>query len=133
MNAVRLPVDDARLAANVGWRMSESRRRHMLPGLMALCIVVVDALLVASAFLLAYLARFSIDENLATLNFDRYVRLAVLEAVFATILLATHGLYELEQPQSWPVRLRGIASSSATALVLAITVSYFLGDQAFSR
>lgn len=137
MNAVRLPVDDARWSANVGdsvgWRMSESRRRHMLPGLMALCIVVVDALLVAGAFLLAYLARFSMDENLATLSFDRYVRLAVLEAVFATILLATHGLYELEQPQSWPVRLRGIASSSATALVLAITVSYFLGDQAFSR
>src|SRR5205809_5106814 len=111
MNAVHLPVVDAHWSAevgdSVGWPMSESRWRQMLPGFMALGILIVDALIVAGAFLSAYLARFSIDENLATLNFDRYVRLAVLEAVFATILLATHGLYALEQPQSWPVRLRG--------------------------
>src|SRR5260221_2556170 len=97
MNAVHLPIDDARWSTQVGhsveWPMSESRRRQMLPGLMAVGIFFVDALIVAGAFLLAYMARFSIDENITTLSFDRYVRLAVLVAVFATILLATHRLY----------------------------------------
>jgi exopolysaccharide biosynthesis polyprenyl glycosylphosphotransferase len=74
-----------------------------------------------------------VDESLPTLALDRYIRLAVLEGLLASILLATHGLYDLERPRSWPVRLRSIISSSSTALVLAVTVSYFLGDQAFSR
>jgi exopolysaccharide biosynthesis polyprenyl glycosylphosphotransferase len=82
---------------------------------------------------LAYVARFSVDDGAATLALDRYVRLALMEAGFAVVLLTTHGLYRLERPQSWPVRLRGITSSSATALILAVTASYFLGDQAFSR
>jgi exopolysaccharide biosynthesis polyprenyl glycosylphosphotransferase len=61
------------------------------------------------------------------------VFLAMLAAVLSATLLATHGLYDMERPQSWSVRLRGIASSVSTALVLSVTVSYFLGDQAFSR
>ena len=77
--------------------------------------------------MLAYLARFSVDESPAMLGLDRYIRLAVLEGLLASVLLATHGLYDLERPQSWPVRLRGIVSSSSTALVLAVTVSLFPG------
>jgi exopolysaccharide biosynthesis polyprenyl glycosylphosphotransferase len=137
MSTVQLRVDDA------VW-VDEARReplavapsvrgRHLLPTLAALCVFAADVALVAGAFMLAYLGRFSADESLPTLGLDRYVRLAVLVGVLATVLLATHGLYDLERPQSWPVRLRGIASSSSTALVLGFTASYFLGDQAFSR
>src|SRR5205823_3307584 len=89
--------------------------------------------LVAAAFMLAYQARFSVDESLPSLGLDRYLRLAVLQGVISCLLLATHGLYEFEHPRSWSVRLRGVISSTSTALVLAVTASYFLGDQAFSR
>jgi exopolysaccharide biosynthesis polyprenyl glycosylphosphotransferase len=83
--------------------------------------------------MLADLGRFSFDDTLASLTVDRYLRLAFIAAACTTVFMATHGLYELDRPQSWPVRLRGIVSSSATAVVLAVTASYFLGDQAFSR
>jgi len=98
-----------------------------------LVLAVGDVALVAGAFMLAYVARFSNDDTLPMLSLDRYVRLAALEALLTIAFLATHGVYDLENPQSWPVRFRGIVSSSATALVLAVTASYFLGDQAFSR
>jgi exopolysaccharide biosynthesis polyprenyl glycosylphosphotransferase len=100
---------------------------------MALLTFVADILVVAGAYLLAYAGRFAMDDTLPTLTFDRYVRLVVIAGVLSSVLLATHGLYRLERPKSWPIRMRDIASSSSTALVLAITISFFLGDQAFSR
>jgi exopolysaccharide biosynthesis polyprenyl glycosylphosphotransferase len=57
----------------------------------------------------------------------------VLDGVLTVSVLAMHGLYDLERPQGWPLRLRGLASASSTGLVLGMTVSYFLGDQALSR
>lgn len=136
MSTAQAPIEDARWAGAASpaldWQETDSRRQMLAP-LMALSMVVVDVAVVTATFLLAYAARFSVDESLPTLTLDRYVRLAVLDAGLTALLLATHGLYELERPQSWPVRLRGIVSSSATALVLAVTLSYFLGDQAFSR
>jgi len=105
----------------------------MLPTFAGLCLVAADIGLVSGAFMLAYVGRFAADDSLPMLGLDRYIRLAVLVGLFGSALLATHGLYDLERPQSWPFRLRGIASSTSTALVLAFTASYFLGDQAFSR
>ncbi len=99
----------------------------------ALTFAVVDVALVTAVFMLAYLARFSTDDSVPVLGLERYIRLAVLDGVLTAALLATHGMYQVERPQFWSVRLRAIVSSSSTALVLAITVSYFLGDQAFSR
>jgi exopolysaccharide biosynthesis polyprenyl glycosylphosphotransferase len=109
------------------------QRKHRFSTLAGFVLMIGDFAIVAGAFMLAYMARFSSDDTLPTLSLDRYVRLAVLEGLLSVAFLATHGLYDLERPQSWPVRFRGIVSSSATALVLAVTVSYFLGDQAFSR
>src|SRR5947208_636089 len=137
MSTAQLRVDEyvwpGQPPAETMWAAADNRRRQLLPSVVGLCLIVADVALVAGGFLLAYFARFSVDESLPTLALDRYVRLAVLEGLLASILLATHGLYDLERPRSWPVRLRSIISSSSTALVLAVTVSYFLGDQAFSR
>jgi exopolysaccharide biosynthesis polyprenyl glycosylphosphotransferase len=137
MSAAELRVDayswSAQPRTEAMWGAYESRRRQLLPGLVGLCLIVADVALVASAFMLAYFARFSAEDSLPTLALDRYIRLAVLAGLFVSVLMATHGLYDLERPQSWAVRLRAIISSSSTALVLAVTASYFLGDQAFSR
>jgi exopolysaccharide biosynthesis polyprenyl glycosylphosphotransferase len=120
-------------SSNAKQASSASRRWQVLPGVIGLCVIVADLALVAGAFMLAYFARFSVDESLPSLALDRYIRLAALVGLLASVLLSTHGFYDLDRPRSWPVRLRGIVSSSSTALVLAVTVSYFLGDQAFSR
>jgi len=136
MNAAQLHVDSRPWA-------EEARREHLGPvanvrgqtlaTVAGLCLIAADIGLVSGAFMLAYAGRFAADDSLPMLGLDRYIRLAVLMGLFASALLATHGLYDLERPQSWPFRLRGIASSTSTALVLAFTASYFLGDQAFSR
>jgi exopolysaccharide biosynthesis polyprenyl glycosylphosphotransferase len=121
------------MAGPLAWPVIENRRKRWLPALMGMLLVVVDVSIVAGAYLLAYAGRFAMDDTLPTLSFDRYLRLVLMAGVLSSVLLATHGLYRLERPKSWPVRVRDIASSSSTALVLAITVSFFLGDQAFSR
>lgn len=126
----RLLVDASRPAIATGAR---GGLKQLVPRLAAIFFFAVDIAFAAGAFMLAYLGRFSADDALPSLGYESYVRLAALEGLLTGILLATHGLYNLERPQSWPVRLRAIASSSAMALVLAVTVTYFLGDQAFSR
>jgi exopolysaccharide biosynthesis polyprenyl glycosylphosphotransferase len=137
MSAAQLRLDDRSRTYQPGMDLVESsggsNRREMLAVAASVAILVTDVALVAGAFMLAYLGRFSIDDSVPTLGLDKYVRLALLQGVFTALLMAMHGLYALERPQTWPVRLRGIASSTSTALVLVITLSYFLGDQAFSR
>ncbi len=134
---------ELRVDADLSWADGRSRqypkavpnvrRKQTLPMIASGSVILADIALVAGAFMLAYVGRFSVDESLPSLALDRYIRLAVLVGVMTSFVIATHGLYDLERPQSWPFRLRGIASSSSTGLVLAFTASYFLGDQAFSR
>src|SRR3982751_4868518 len=75
-----------------------SRRLHsqFLPLAGAVLVAIVDVCLVAGAFMLAYVARFSPDETVPSLALDHYVRMAFLDAAFACVLLATHGLYMIE-------------------------------------
>jgi len=108
-------------------------QRQLLATAAGACMALADVALVAGAFMLAYIVRFSADERLPALGLEQYVRMAIVQALLTHVLLVTHGLYELERPRSWPMRLRGIVSAASTALVLAVMVSYFLGDQAFSR
>jgi exopolysaccharide biosynthesis polyprenyl glycosylphosphotransferase len=121
-------IDDQQLG-----RVRGSRRKERLAAAAGLCLIIADVTLVAGSFMLAYLGRFSTDDTIPALGLERYLRLALVAGLLTAVLLATHGMYDLERPQSWSLRLRNIASSSSTALVLAVTVSYFLGDQAFSR
>jgi exopolysaccharide biosynthesis polyprenyl glycosylphosphotransferase len=137
MSTLPVQLDEARWSGaatrQLDWLAVGSHGKRWLPTLMALLIVVLDILVVVGAYLLAYAGRFALDDVLPTLSFDRYVRLVFIAGLLSSLLLATHGLYRLERPKSWPIRTRDIASSSSTALVLAITISFFLGDQAFSR
>jgi exopolysaccharide biosynthesis polyprenyl glycosylphosphotransferase len=130
-------IEDSRWsgsAAPAVWPVnSQQRSKLLLPALARVVLLMVDVLVVTAAFMLAYGARFASDDTLPSLSLDRYVRLGIMAGVLTSLLLASHGLYNLERPQSWPLRFRGIASSTSTALILAITLSFFLGDQAFSR
>jgi exopolysaccharide biosynthesis polyprenyl glycosylphosphotransferase len=137
MSAAELRIEDRRPWGGSGeegeGQSDRVWRKVFLTAVATIGVVVADIAVVAGAFMLAYVARFSVDDALPTLELDRYIRLALLEGGLTAALLSTHHLYNLDRPQSWPVRLRSIASSGSIALVLAVTVSYFLGDQAFSR
>src|SRR5439155_20880741 len=73
------------------WSAAENRRRHLLAGLVGLSLIAADVVLVAGGVLLAYVARFSVDDSLPSLALDGYIRLAVLQGLLTSVLLATHG------------------------------------------
>jgi exopolysaccharide biosynthesis polyprenyl glycosylphosphotransferase len=105
-----------------------------LPLLVGTGLVAGDALLVVGAFMLAHWARFIAPDLEATaLGREEYARLAGLVSLVAVILFGLHGFYDLDQRRSWPGRLQLIVSNVSTALVLTVAVSFFLGDQRFSR
>ena len=98
------------------------------------CLVVVDALLVLGAFFVAYWVRFIAPELEATaLGLDEYARMSAIVSLMTVAIFALHDFYDLDHPRSWFDRLQLIVSSVSTALALTVTVSFFLGDQRFSR
>jgi exopolysaccharide biosynthesis polyprenyl glycosylphosphotransferase len=100
---------------------------------MGLVTVLADIVIVVLSFVLGYEGRFAVGDTLPSLTFEQYLQLASMVGVVSSLILATHGLYRLERPKSWPTRLRDIASSISTAVLLVVTASFFLGDQSVSR
>src|ERR1043166_6073716 len=100
MNTARLHVDENvwdEEGRNDHRKGGDSvRRKQIVPAVAGLCLIAADVALVSAAFMLAYAARFSIDENLPSLGLDRYLRLAVLVGLFSSVLLVTHGLYDAD-------------------------------------
>ncbi|MBV8718294.1 MAG: sugar transferase [Chloroflexi bacterium] len=116
------------------WSPMRSRIGRALPTAGGACLLLLDFGLVFGAFMLAYWSRFvAADLTFIALGVEQYSWMAALIAAGTGILFATHGLFDLQQPQSWSARIGGIVSSISTALVLAVAASYFLGEQAFSR
>jgi exopolysaccharide biosynthesis polyprenyl glycosylphosphotransferase len=62
-----------------------------------------------------------------------YTRVGLSVAVLTTALLALRGQYETPQPTDWAARLYTMVSALSTALVIALALSFFAGDQALSR
>jgi exopolysaccharide biosynthesis polyprenyl glycosylphosphotransferase len=126
------PVDDAwtRPAAS---SVSE-RLERLLPVLSSVCMFVFDLALVFGAFMSAHWLRFNAaDETLAALGIEQYMLMALGIAVTTNVLFAFRGMYAEPRPYAWPNRLYTIVTAVSTALVVALTLSYFHGDSAFSR
>jgi exopolysaccharide biosynthesis polyprenyl glycosylphosphotransferase len=122
------------LEAEGSWGAASSRIARFLPLLTALCLLVVDMAVVLAAFLLAHWARFIAPEDeAAALGLEQYARMGLTVGLVTTILFALHGLYDAERHHSWAARLHLIVSSVSTALVVSVAVSFFVGDQRFSR
>jgi exopolysaccharide biosynthesis polyprenyl glycosylphosphotransferase len=136
MSSVELRVNDAHFSGEVAaeWQTTRSWAAHLLPGLSVVGLLVGDILIVLGAFLLAYWVRFIVpDDEASALGLAQYVRMALSVGAGTAILFAVHGLYDPERPIAWPTRLHAVLSAVSTALVLAVTASFFLGDHAFSR
>jgi exopolysaccharide biosynthesis polyprenyl glycosylphosphotransferase len=96
--------------------------------------LLVDVLVVVGAFLVAYWARFVIpDDEVSALGVQEYVRLGALVGLATAVLLALQGVYDGQRSLSWPSRLHAVVSATSVALIVAVTISYALGDQRFSR
>jgi exopolysaccharide biosynthesis polyprenyl glycosylphosphotransferase len=97
-------------------------------------IWVGDLATVTTAFVAGYWLRFSrADDEAAALTLLACIKIALVVAVGATVLLAQHGFYDRDRLSTSPVRTGTIVSSLSVALVVAVTFSYFFGDPKYSR
>ncbi|HEU5314573.1 MAG TPA: sugar transferase [Chloroflexota bacterium] len=120
-------TEEARLAAR-------DRLESVFSVVTSLCLLVGDVGLVYVAFLVAHWLRFVAPDAVAqALGLEQYARQGLLVGGLTAGLFMLHGLYDAERPRAWPVRLHLIVSSLSTALLLAITLSFFTGDGRFSR
>lgn len=139
LRAETRPWSSTEVASDSPWNPAtrwptRSRLERWLPMLTGGCLFVVDVSLVLCAFLVAYWLRFVAAENeLAALGFDEYVRVGLTVGLLTSGLFALRGQYELSRPTAWAGRLHTVVSALSTALVISVALSYFAGDQAFSR
>jgi exopolysaccharide biosynthesis polyprenyl glycosylphosphotransferase len=113
---------------------ARSRAEWWLPALGGACLVTVDGLLVLGAFVLAYWVRFVVpDAEAVALGLEIYLGGGLLVAVGTVVHCALQGLYDADRPRTWPARLHAIISAVSTALVLAVSISFLMGEQRYSR
>jgi exopolysaccharide biosynthesis polyprenyl glycosylphosphotransferase len=133
MSAVGLHPNELAWASEAGAGRG-GRAARLLPPVAAAALVAGDVAAVLGGFLLAYWARFvAPDAEALALGLEQYAGVGAAVGLLAALLLATHGLYDLDRPPAWPSRLRAITSAVSTALVLTVAASFFLGDERFSR
>jgi exopolysaccharide biosynthesis polyprenyl glycosylphosphotransferase len=117
---------------NPGW--SNSRLERLLPVLTGASLFVVDVLLIVGAFMVAHWLRFvASDYEMGALGIDEYLRVGAAVALLTSALFALRGLYDQPRPVVWASRLYTIVSAISTALVIELTLSFWMGDQSFSR
>ncbi len=94
---------------------------------------IADVAIVVIAFLVGYWVRFSRADDDTTLTLPSCLKIAVVVAVAATVVLAQHGFYDRERLSALQAGPGTIISSLSIALVLGVTFSYFFGDPKYSR
>jgi exopolysaccharide biosynthesis polyprenyl glycosylphosphotransferase len=116
------------------WAAGRSWLPRVLPVLASAVLFVGDLAVVFGAFVVAHWLRFVVasDEG-AALGFEHYARIGAIVALLTGALLIAHGTYDLERRPGWPRRINTVVSSVSTAVVLAIGLGFFIGDQSFSR
>jgi exopolysaccharide biosynthesis polyprenyl glycosylphosphotransferase len=116
-----------------GARPAVPQFRRLLPAAFVGIAVAIDVLLVIDAFALAFFLRaVPRDAAASSAAGESPLWLAAIVAAFATTLLASRGLYDLEHPLPWPTQLYAIVSSVSMALVGAVVLSLFI-DEPFAK
>ena len=113
-------------------------RRDRLESLLAIgsttVLIAGDVAIVYVAFLLAHWMRFVAPDAVGqALGLEQYARQGLLVGGITAALFMLHGLYDAERPRAWPTRVHLVVSSLSTALLLAITLTFFSGEVRFSR
>ena len=136
MSSMELRIGSRTWPARSGDRAEAgpSRAEGLLPALAAACLLAVDLVVVLGAFLLAYWVRFIVpDAQAFALGLENYATMGLTVGLITAMLFAVHGLYDPDRPLAWSARLHAVVSAVSIALVLAVVVSFFLGEQRFSR
>jgi exopolysaccharide biosynthesis polyprenyl glycosylphosphotransferase len=95
---------------------------------------LVDVIVVLGGFLIAYWARFVVpDDEASALGLLEYTRTGLLVGISTVVLLASQGVYQPHRRLAWPGRFHSVVSAISTSLVLAVMISFAIGDQRFSR
>jgi exopolysaccharide biosynthesis polyprenyl glycosylphosphotransferase len=113
---------------------ARAQAARLLPIVAGVLLLGVDLALVVGAFMLAYWVRFIVpDAEAMALGQAEYLRMGAAVGLGTAVLFALQGLYDEQRALGWIGRGQVIISAVSTALVLAVTASFFLGDQRFSR
>jgi exopolysaccharide biosynthesis polyprenyl glycosylphosphotransferase len=134
--SLQLGIGDRGWAENATSLPPASRAQvaRLLPMVEGVVLLAVDLALVVAAFMLAYWVRFiAPDAEAMALGQAEYLRMGAAVGLGTVVLFALQGLYDGHRARGWIGRCEVIVSAVSTALVLAVTVSFFLGDQRFSR
>jgi exopolysaccharide biosynthesis polyprenyl glycosylphosphotransferase len=100
----------------------------------AILLVAVDGLVMTLGFIVAYWIRFVVpSDEAAGLALDEYVRMGATVSVLGVLVLALHAFYDPGRPRSWPTTFQTALSGVSTGLVAAVTMSFFVGEDGFSR
>lgn len=134
MSNVEISVEDQVWRRDGVSLASPTRLQQLLLRIWGGAVAATDVLLVLGAFLLAHWLRFvAPDGQDLALELGPFVRMGLGVGLVTALLFAHHGLYDGDRPQSWPARLYIVVSVLSTALVITVMVSYFLGEDRFSR
>lgn len=136
MRVLPLPVGDHGWFGPVDGARQDARRwaERLLPVAWGAALTAGDVLLTVCAFLLAHWVRFIVpDKEALALGLEHYLGMGLAVSLVTVALFALNGLYDGDRLHSWLSRLHLIVSSVSTALVLAVAVSFLMGDQRFSR
>jgi exopolysaccharide biosynthesis polyprenyl glycosylphosphotransferase len=110
------------------------RARHVLGVGSVAFTIAADALVIAGSFALAYVLRFVVQDDLGPAQSGaEYAGMEATVAVVVVALLASHGMYDLDHPRQRSSQLYAILSSVSIALVLAVTLAFFIGETSYSR
>jgi exopolysaccharide biosynthesis polyprenyl glycosylphosphotransferase len=134
--SLQLRISDPPWASDVAGLKSSFlvQAARLLPAVAGSVLVLVDLALVVAAFMLAYWLRFIVpDAEAMALGPAEYLRMGLVVGLGTALLFALQGLYDGQRALGWIGRCQVIVSAVSTALVLAVTLSFFSGDQRFSR
>ena len=113
-------------------------RRDRIESLLGLgstaALILGDVAIVYAAFLIAHWMRFVAPDAVGqAMGLEQYARHGLIVGMITAGLFMLHGLYDAERPRAWPARVHLVISSLSTALLLAITFSFYAGEARFSR
>lgn len=131
MSSIDLAAHDGVRRAHLGppQALSRSAARRVLRGL----VTAVDIGIVLLAFGVAYWARFVLPSDEGPgVDEGHFVRFALIVACAVVFLLRVNRV-EPGRPRSWAALTQAAASALSTALVVALSLSYFMGEPALSR
>ena len=147
MSTALLPVASSRRprqepAAHAGsrvrpasdWSQAPHWSARVLPTAATAAALAGDLSVILGSYLAAHWLRFvaASDEGVAV-GLEHYARMGLVISLITALLLAMHGLYQMEQAAGWTKRANSIISAVSAGSIIALGLGFYSGEQSLSR